>query len=108
MPSYSCITCDYVLTDDNDNKSEIISFSDSPIACGILFKRQVLFDLGLYDEDFRINEEKDLWTRLLQKKHKIKNIGIPFYRYYRHDDNITSSERKKDYDKKLKLKHGKL
>lgn len=108
MPSYSCITCDYVLTDDNDNKSEIISFVDSPIACGILFKRQVLFDLGLYDEDFKINEEKDLWTRLLQKKYKIKNIEIPFYRYYKHNDNITSSEEKKDYDKKLKLKHGNL
>ena len=108
LPSFSCITCDYVFTDQNDYKSEIISFNDNPIACGILFKRQVLFDIGLYDEDFKINEEKDLWLRLKNKKLKIKNIPIPFYRYFKHDSNLSSSKEMKKYDQKLKSKHNEL
>ena len=31
-----------------------------PIACGIMFRKELLVDIGLYDESFKAREEEDL------------------------------------------------
>ncbi|MDC3130680.1 glycosyltransferase family 2 protein [bacterium] len=100
------VSCDYMLVDDNE---EILSRKNSknyPIACGIMFRRDCLIDIGLYDEKFLLMEEQDLRIRFLNK-YKIANIEIPLYRYRRHDRNITSNRTNmKKYNNLLKMKHG--
>ena len=57
------IACDYLLV---DNKEEVISREnciDKPIGCGIMFKSNQLLDIGLYDENFRLHEERELRHR---------------------------------------------
>ena len=99
--------CDYFLVND---KEDIISRKDclkSPIACGIIFRKDHLVNIGLYDESFLINEEKDLRIRFL-KKYKIHRIELPLYRYRMHEQNMTKNvERVKFHDKKLYKKHEK-
>jgi len=99
------VSCDYTLV---DNKEEIIerkSANIDPIACGIMFRRENLIDIGLYDEKFLLLEEEELRIRFLEK-YKIKNIDIPLYRYRRHESNITSDIKKvKKYSDMLKNKH---
>ena len=51
--------------------------ADKGIACGILFKIKDLFDVGMYNEKLKINEEIDLIKRLNNKKN-LKYLG---YRY---------------------------
>ena len=105
IPDASCIASDYVHTDINDNKSNPISFKDKPIACSIMFKRQLLIDIGLYDEYFKVHEEKDLWIRIKEKKLKIIYLKLPLYRYFKHDDSLSNSDKSGHFIKKLKNKH---
>ena len=76
-----------------------------PIACGILFKTHHLIDIGLYDEKFLINEEKDLRIRF-KKKYTIDRIALPLYRYRQHENSLTKNKlKKKNFDLKLKRKY---
>ncbi len=99
------IACDYYLVDKNE---EIISRENcmkNPIGCGILFKSIQLFEIGLYDEEFRLNEEKDLRIRF-EKKFKIHRLELPLYRYRRHENNITNDKAAIDHhDEKLAKKY---
>ena len=56
----------------NDDE-EVISIENSlkkPIGCGIIFRIENLISIGLYNDDMRLNEEKELMNRFL-KEYKI-------------------------------------
>ncbi len=100
------VSVDYYLVDDRGNHLEHVNSDAKPIACGIMFRKDLLFDIGLYDETFRAREEEDLRYRFL-KKHSIYNIILPLYRYRMHDNNLTKNEIEMDkYKQKLDDKHG--
>ena len=105
---YDSIACDYFIVDDEE---EIIDRKDclkNPIACGILFKKTDLIEIGLYDEDFFVNEEVELRHRYLEK-YKIGRLELPLYRYRKHKNNMTNNkDQLKEYDKKFKKKHNLL
>ncbi len=99
------VSCDYILVDNKQNEIRRLNSLDYPIGCGIMFRLKDLIEIGLYDEKFRINEEKDLRIRFL-KKYDISRVALPLYRYLMHDNNITSDVNEvKYYDKILKDKH---
>ena len=99
------VACDYLLVDKKENVIERKNCNQYPIGCGILFKTENLFEIGLYDEDFKLNEEKDLRIRF-EKKYKTYRLRLPLYRYRRHQNNITNdSEGMIEHDKKLERKH---
>ena len=83
------IACDYLLLDDDEMVLERCSCHEKPIACGIMFRKDHLFEIGLYDEEFRCQEERELRIRF-EKKYKINRLELPLYRYRRHDKNITN------------------
>lgn len=91
------VACDYWLVDDNEDTIGRNSCIDMPIACGIMFRKKCLIDIGMYDENFKMWEEKDLRIRFL-KKYKIDHLAMPLYRYRQHDTNMT-----KDKEKDLKF-----
>ena len=99
------VACDYFLVDD---KEKIIDRKDcmiEPIGCGIMFRKKQLIDIGLYDIEFKIHEERDLRKRF-EKKYQINKIDIPLYRYRRHQANITNNKEESDFHfKKLVEKH---
>ncbi len=100
------VSCDYYKIDDNESVIGRYSSIDAPIACGILFRKENLIDIGLYDEDFLLHEDLDLRERYL-KKFSIENVKLPLYRYRMHENNISKdSEMDKKYRKKLNNKHG--
>jgi glycosyltransferase involved in cell wall biosynthesis len=99
------VSIDYYLVDERGNHIEHINSEKKPIACGIMFRKDLLFDIGLYDETFRAREDEDLRIRFL-KKHSIYNIILPLYRYRMHDSNLTKNETEMDkYKQKLDDKH---
>lgn len=96
--------CDYKLVDDDENVISIENSLEKPIGCGIIFRIENLISIGLYNDDMRLNEEKELMNRFL-KEYKIERIPIPLYRYRMHENNMTLN--KKDmakYDELLKNK----
>lgn len=104
-PESSAISCDYYLISEDEKVIERMESDKDPIACGILFRKETLIDIGLYDESFLYNEEVELRLRYL-KKYSIERLAIPLYRYRRHADNITNDKLKmEEYKKKIIEKH---
>jgi len=94
------VACDYMLVDDMGEWIDRVNCMEYPIACGIMFRKQQLIEIGMYDENFRCHEDRDLRIRF-EKKYKINRLQLPLYRYRRHSSNMTN-------DMKLMLKNKKL
>lgn len=101
------VAIDYYLVDEKENHNEWISVDEKPIACGIMFRKDLLIEIGLYDESFKAREEEDLRIRFLEK-FNIHRIPLPLYRYRRHDHNMTNDvEKMETAQQQLNQKHQK-
>jgi glycosyltransferase involved in cell wall biosynthesis len=99
------VACDYFVVDDAENIVERCNCLDRPIGCGIMFRTDHLIDIGLYDADFLMHEDRDLRARFL-RKYSIHRIELPLYRYRRHGDNMTNdAEAWREYEQRLIDKH---
>ncbi len=99
---YGAVECDYIHVDKNEKHLDKISAEKKPIACGIMFKKENLIEIGLYNNEMLLCEDEELRERY-KKKYKIGRIAIPLYRYTRHEENITNDKKKlKFFREKLK------
>ena len=100
------VACDYLTVNDREEVLGRKNCLEDPIACGIMFRTEQLIDIGLYDENFLLHEERDLRFRFLEK-YSIHRIELPLYRYRRHGSNITNNAEAMDHHmKNLIAKHG--
>jgi glycosyltransferase involved in cell wall biosynthesis len=105
-PDIDAVACDYWLFNETEKWLERINCSQQPIACGIMFRKQQLLDIGMYDESFRCYEEQDLRIRF-EKKYTINRLELPLYRYRRHENNITNNSQEMEYHRQVLInKHG--
>ncbi len=86
----SAAACDYFLVDDNEKIIERANCIEKPIGCGILFEKKHLISVGLYDENYLIDEEIELRNRY-EKKFSITRVALPLYRYRKHNSNMTNN-----------------
>lgn len=99
------VACDYFVVDDAENIIERRNCMEHPIGCGIMFRTDHLIDVGLYDDNFLMHEDRDLRVRFL-KKYAIHRIELPLYRYRRHQDNMTNDRSAwENFEQRLKGKH---
>lgn len=102
------VACDYFLVDDEERVTRRVNCDAEPIACGIMFRKEQMVEVGLYDESFLCQEERELRMRF-EKKYKIHRLELPLYRYRRHESNITNNIEQMDkYESRLTRKHGAL
>lgn len=90
---FDAVASDYFLI---DQKEEIIGREDClkrPIACGIMFRRKQMIELGMYDESLSVAEDLDFRARF-DKKYNIHRINLPLYRYRMHKNNLTRDQEK--------------
>lgn len=100
------VGCDYILIDESEGEIAKCDCSKRPIACGIMFSREKLIEIGLYDETFECQEERELRARF-EQKYSIERLNLPLYRYRRHGKNMTNDEEKMRYHlQRLVEKHG--
>jgi glycosyltransferase involved in cell wall biosynthesis len=100
------VACDYLIIDDREEVIARKNCMEDPIACGIMFRTEQLIDIGLYDENFLLHEERDLRYRFLQK-YSIHRLELPLYRYRRHENNMTNdTEAMEHHMTNLIQKHG--
>ncbi|HEX6574654.1 MAG TPA: glycosyltransferase family A protein [Gemmatimonadaceae bacterium] len=105
-PWMDAVACDYNLVTNNDEVIDRMNCEEKPIGCGIMFRIDQLVELGLYDEQFLLHEDKDLRIRFLEK-HRIHRVALPLYRYRRHEENMTNDhEQMNGYLNQLADKHG--
>lgn len=99
------VSSDYYLVNEKGTHIQHVDANEKPIACGIMFRKDYLYDVGLYDETFRAREEEDLRMRFLQK-FEVYNLPLPLYRYRMHGNNLTKDkEIMNHFQEKLKDKH---
>ena len=90
--NFDAVGWDYYLVDDNENFLEKRNCMTHPIGSGIIFRIAQLVDIGLYDENFLINEEVELRKRF-EKKYSVERVPLPLYRYRQHISNMTKKKR---------------
>ena len=101
---YQAVASDYVLVNNNEQVIKKVNSIKNQIACGVMFRKECLFDIGLYNEKFKMREGHELRTRF-EKKFKIGRLEFPFYKYRKHELNRTNDKNKTDhYDNFLKKK----
>ena len=84
------VSTDYYLVNERGERIEHVCAEEKPIACGIMFRKDFLYNIGLYDEKFRAREEEDLRIRWTES-YNIYNLIVPLYRYRMHDSNLTKN-----------------
>lgn len=100
------VACDYLLVDESENVISRQNCDAKPIGCGVMFRKDRLVEIGLYDESFELAEDDDLRIRYLSK-YNIHRIPLPLYRYRRHSANSTNDAVSVEAGRqKLREKHG--
>lgn len=98
---YAAASCDYIIVNDKEQFLHKENSELNEIACGIMFRREALIDIGLYNKNFSMREGHELKKRF-EKKYKIGRIPFPLYKYRKHSSNRTKNIRLLSrYDKKL-------
>lgn len=98
---YQAVAVDYVTVDEFENVIERANCMEREIACGIMFRKECLFDIGLYDDDFKMREGHEL-RRRFEQRFRIARLEFPLYKYRHHGSNRTGdSDELARYDEKL-------
>jgi glycosyltransferase involved in cell wall biosynthesis len=98
---WGAVACDYLLVDEFEHQLSRMSALTHPIACGIMFRKDYLIAIGLYDEKMLVCEDEELRARF-ERQYTIGHIALPYYRYTRHDGNLTSDySRVDEYRRRL-------
>ncbi len=98
---YSFAYCDHIRVNSFEDKKERIYLDNEEKifdhGAGVLFKKNSLEVIGLYDEDMLNCEDMLLLKKLKMNGYKGIYVQLPLYRYFRHDANMTNDvdERKK-------------
>ena len=99
---YQAVAVDYVKVDALENQISKHNVFKEEIACGITFRKECLFDIGLYDTKFKMREGHNLKEKF-KKKYKIGRLELPLYKYRSHEKNRTKNKiNLKKYDNMLK------
>ena len=104
--AFDAVAIDYYMVNERGQHIEHISANEKPIACGIMFRKDHLYSIGLYDETFAAREEEDLRIRWEKSGFNIYHIPLPLYRYRMHEGNMTKdNERMLNSQEQLNAKH---
>ena len=87
-PYMDAIACDYLTVDEHEAHLEHVNCIERPIGCGIMFRKDRLIELGLYDESLLMAEDVDLRLRFERHWH-VHRVELPLYRYRLHGENMT-------------------
>ncbi|MEO5334727.1 MAG: glycosyltransferase family 2 protein [Magnetococcus sp. YQC-5] len=99
--AYQAVAVDYVKVDYLENVLGRFNCLEEQIACGILFRKECLFDIGLYNTEFKMREGHELRKRF-EARYRIGRLEFPFYKYRSHADNRTNNQSEvKKYDQRL-------
>ena len=99
--NFQAVEVDYFKVDSKDKIITFSKYKKESIACGIMFRRESLFNLGLYNKKFKMREGHDLRKRFLER-FKMGKLNLPLYNYRMHSLNRTKKKNIKNYNEMLK------
>ena len=90
---YQAVAVDYNKVDEKNLLISKENCKKKEIACGVMFLRKCLNEVGLYNEKFRMREGHELKKRFLLK-YKIGRLSKYLYNYRQHIKNRTKNKKK--------------
>ncbi len=89
---YGFSYCDYLEINSEDNTQKIVSLTNifNSLACGIMFRREVIEKVGFWKKEFLL-PEYDFLIRVM-KEYKGIHVKEPLYIYKRHGDSMTANK----------------
>lgn len=101
---FQAVAVDYYKVKDSEELIKKTNCFKEQIACGVMFRKECLFEIGLYNDKFQMREGHDLRKRF-EKKFQVGHLNIPLYKYRFHEKNRTKNKKKLNkYNKLLKKK----
>ena len=99
---YQALATDYTKVDENENLISRENCFKKEIACGIMFRKEAILEIGLYNEKFLMREGHELKKRF-ERKFKIGRLELPLYKYRIYRKNRTKNKKELNkYDKLLR------
>ena len=86
------VACDYYYFNEENSKKIRVSAREVPVSCGIMYRKELLINYGMYNHTFRHREEEELRQRL-GNLYKLNYLEIPLYRYRMHKKNKTKQKK---------------
>jgi glycosyltransferase involved in cell wall biosynthesis len=104
-PEWGAVSCDYYVVDAMERHLVRKNGAAEPIACGIMFRKDWLIEVGLYDPVMRMCEEEELRIRYASK-FTMGHVQLPLYRYTKHEANMSADTGAlAKYRQKIRRKH---
>lgn len=97
---YQAVAVDYIKVDNFETVLSKENCLKNEIACGIMYRKECLINIGLYNEKFKMREGHEINQRF-KKKFKIGRLELPLYKYRMHEKNRTKNLKKVNYFDKL-------
>jgi len=99
---FQAVAVDYYKVKDSEELIKKVNCFEEEIACGLMFRKECLFEVGLYNYKFKMREGHDLRKRF-EEKFSIGHLNIPLYKYRFHEKNRTKNKKNLiKYEKMLK------
>lgn len=99
-PEIGFVYTDHFRVDEKGYKQEkVILNTDEKIhdhGAGIMYRKEVFYKVGPYDEELRNCEDFDFFARVM-KIYKGFHLPLPLYRYHIHGENISLRKDRIDY-----------
>lgn len=101
-PDIGFVYCDQIVVDSKNERKKEINTLDKLLdnGAGVMFRKEYLNAIGLYDESLRNREDYDLILRYI-KNFDGHRVRLPYYRYVQRLDSLSKQklERKRLKDK---------
>lgn len=99
---YQAVAVDYKKINYKEEEIGRYNCIEDSIACGVMFRKEILVELGMYNPKFVMREGHELMKRFIHKGFKLGRLEFPVYKYRIHETNRTKNHVElKFYDKKL-------
>ena len=83
------VACDYQEVNFEEEILNTTSQDEVPLACGILYRTDILEVLGYWNSKLRIGEDIDMHKKF-KKDFTMQYLHMPLYRYFKHDESLTT------------------
>jgi len=109
-PDVDFVYCDHFRVDVRGIKTEHVRLDHEEAlfnhGAGVMFRTDVLREVGGYDESLRNCEDYDLLVRMKKQGRKGFYLPAPLYRYYIHGDNMTLAAERETAKEMVRKRHG--
>ena len=96
------VYCDNIIVNDKEERIQSKKTLEVLLdhGAGVMFRKNLMYEIGLYDESLRNREDYDFVLRFL-KKYQGFHLQLPYYRYFKREGSLSSYSKERSEMKSL-------